>query len=92
MGLDHEGESVLAWDAETGKPLSPVVVWQDKRSQTVLDSLREDDDEVRESQRPAVGPVLLGGQARVALHHDDDVKKRRVDGPLRMGNVRLIPV
>ena len=22
-GLDHQGESVLAWDAESGKPLSP---------------------------------------------------------------------
>ena len=38
-GLDHQGESVLAWDAETGKPLSPIVVWQDKRSQEVLDRL-----------------------------------------------------
>ena len=26
-GLDHQGESVLAWDAETGKPLTPVVTW-----------------------------------------------------------------
>ena len=25
-GLDHQGESVLAWDAETGTPLSPIVV------------------------------------------------------------------
>src|SRR3954447_5265980 len=25
-GLDREGESVLAWDAETGEPLSPIVV------------------------------------------------------------------
>src|SRR4051795_9377921 len=30
-GLDHQGESVLAWDAETGEPLRPIVVWQDKR-------------------------------------------------------------
>src|SRR3954466_16104123 len=26
-GLDHQGKSVLAWDTETGKPLSPIVVW-----------------------------------------------------------------
>ena len=38
-GLDHQGESVLAWDAETGEPLTPIVVWQDKRSQEVLDRL-----------------------------------------------------
>src|SRR5437762_4150838 len=36
-GLDHQGESVLAWDSESGTPLSPIVVWQDKRSQEVLD-------------------------------------------------------
>src|SRR5437879_7440249 len=30
-GLDHQGESVLAWDAETGRPLTPIVTWQGKR-------------------------------------------------------------
>ncbi|MFL5854062.1 MAG: FGGY family carbohydrate kinase, partial [Solirubrobacteraceae bacterium] len=46
-GLDHQGESVLAWDAETGEPLSPIVVWQDKRSQEVLDRLADREDEVK---------------------------------------------
>src|SRR4029453_4813763 len=32
-GLDHQGESVLAWDAESGEPLSPIVLWQDNGSQ-----------------------------------------------------------
>src|SRR3954454_8417621 len=26
-GIDHQGESVLAWDADTGRPLSPIIVW-----------------------------------------------------------------
>src|SRR5919106_4631450 len=47
-GLDHQGESVLAWDSETGEPLSPIVVWQDKRSQEILDELGDHEDEVRE--------------------------------------------
>src|SRR5919198_1939373 len=38
-GLDHQGESVLAWDAESGRPLTPIVTWQDKRSQEILDRL-----------------------------------------------------
>src|SRR5262245_22048909 len=45
-GLDHQGESVLAWDTETGKPLSPIVVWQDKRSQEILDELTDHEEEV----------------------------------------------
>src|SRR3954447_23488413 len=40
-GLDHEGESVLAGDAETGEPLTPIVVWSDKRSEEVLARLDE---------------------------------------------------
>ena len=39
-GLDHQGESVLAWDGETGEPLSPVIVWQDKRQTELLDGVR----------------------------------------------------
>ena len=41
-GLDHQGESVLAWDAATGRPLSPIVVWQDRRALEVLDRLSPD--------------------------------------------------
>ena len=32
-----------------GKPLSPIVVWQDKRSQEILDELTDREDEVRSS-------------------------------------------
>jgi glycerol kinase len=38
-GLDHQGESVLAWDAETGAPRSPIVVWQDKRGAEAYDGV-----------------------------------------------------
>ncbi|MCW2993316.1 MAG: hypothetical protein JWQ18_811, partial [Conexibacter sp.] len=39
VGLDHQGESVLAWDAATGAPRSPIVVWQDKRGSEAYDNV-----------------------------------------------------
>jgi glycerol kinase len=42
VGLDHQGESVLAWDAETGTPRSPIVVWQDKRGSEAYDHVAPD--------------------------------------------------
>jgi glycerol kinase len=39
VGLDHQGESVLAWDARTGAPRSPIVVWQDKRGSEAYDDV-----------------------------------------------------
>ena len=35
-GLDHQGESVLAWDGGSGRALTPVIVWQDKRQEALL--------------------------------------------------------
>ncbi len=40
IGIDNQGESCLAWDAVTGEPLSPVIVWQDNRTKDVIDRLR----------------------------------------------------
>ncbi len=39
VGLDHQGESVVAWDPIDGRPLSPVISWQDKRGAALLESI-----------------------------------------------------
>ena len=54
------------WDAETGAPLSPIVVWQDKRSQEVLDRMGDARGGDPVAQRPPLRPLLLGGEARLA--------------------------
>ena len=86
-GLDHQGESVLAWDSETGKPLSPIVVWQDKRSQEILDELTEEEDEVKELSGLPFDPYFSAAKLAWLLKNNDDVKKAREDGRLRMGTV-----
>ncbi|MGZ4649452.1 MAG: FGGY family carbohydrate kinase, partial [Kineosporiaceae bacterium] len=35
VALANQGETVLAWDRATGRPLSPAVVWQDRRAEPV---------------------------------------------------------
>lgn len=39
--LTNQGESVLAWDPSTGEPLSPLVVWQDSRAESVCGPLAD---------------------------------------------------
>jgi glycerol kinase len=39
VGLANQGETFLLWDAATGQPLTPAIVWQDKRGVAVCDSL-----------------------------------------------------
>src|SRR3954449_3236510 len=86
-GLDHQGESVLAWDSETGKPLSPIVVWQDKRSQEILNDLTEKEDEVKELSGLPFDPYFSAAKLAWLLKNNDDVKKAQEDDRLRMGTV-----
>ncbi|MBJ6987287.1 FGGY family carbohydrate kinase [Devosia sp. MC521] len=42
IAIANQGESCLAWDALTGQPLSPVVVWKDSRTSAHLASMPQD--------------------------------------------------
>ena len=39
IGIDNQGESCLAWDALTKRPISPVIVWQDSRTRADIERL-----------------------------------------------------
>jgi glycerol kinase len=86
-GLDHQGESVLAWDAETGRPLSPIVVWQDKRSQEVLDRLADQESEIQALSGLPFDPYFSAAKLAWLLEHEPQVQKARDNGTLRMGTV-----
>ena len=88
-GLDHQGESVLAWDAESGKALTPVVTWQDKRSQEVLDRLESQGraEEIRERSGMPLDPYFSAGKLAWLLEHDQEVAKAVDAGTARLGTV-----
>jgi len=41
VALANQGETVLAWDRATGTPLSPAIVWQDRRAASVCSRLAD---------------------------------------------------
>jgi glycerol kinase len=88
-GLDHQGESVLAWDAEEGRTLTPIVTWQDKRSQEVLDRLESAGraDDIRDRSGMPLDPYFSAGKLTWLLEHDEGVIRARDAGTLRLGTV-----
>ena len=42
VGIDNQGESCLAWDADTGRAVSPVISWQDRRTADAVARLEAD--------------------------------------------------
>jgi glycerol kinase len=79
-GLDHQGESVVAWDGETGQPLSPVIVWQDKRQAELLEDL--DEEAIRARSGLPIDPYFSSGKYAWLLRNGLEVTPS-----LRLGNV-----
>ena len=73
---------MLAWDAETGRPLSPVVVWQDKRQGDILAELAGDENEIRARSSLPLDPYFSAGKYAWLLRNGLSVTPS-----LRLGNV-----
>jgi glycerol kinase len=83
-GLDHQGESVLAWDADSGRALTPVIGWQDKRQEQLLAAL--DAGALARSGLP-LDPYFSAGKLAWLLANDPAVDAARAGGTLRLGTV-----
>lgn len=46
VALANQGETVLAWDRATGRPLTPAIVWQDRRAESLCADLADHAAEV----------------------------------------------
>jgi glycerol kinase len=88
-GLDHQGESVLAWDASNGTPITPIVTWQDKRSQEIIARLETDGraEEVARRSGMPLDPYFSAGKIAWLLEHDPAVGRALAGGTLRIGTV-----
>ena len=46
IGLANQGESCLAWDSHSGEPVSPITVWQDRRTLQKIEMLKRNGAEM----------------------------------------------
>ena len=41
IGITNQRETTIVWDRETGEPICPAIVWQDRRTAEFCDELKE---------------------------------------------------
>ena len=46
VSLANQGETVLVWDPDTGRPLTPAIVWQDRRAESLCAAVSEHAEEL----------------------------------------------
>lgn len=87
IGIANQGETVVAWDATTKRPLAPAIVWQDDRTGPVLAALRQSGVETLSLERAGLplDPYFSAAKLRWLLEHIEDAATLRRAGRLRLG-------
>ncbi len=87
IGMDNQGETVVAWDAGTGKPIYNAIVWQDSRTQDTTEKLKADGAEEITLARAGLplDPYFSAGKLRWLLDHVDGARSLLKQGRLRLG-------
>src|SRR5689334_14756868 len=58
VALANQGETVLGWDRGTGQPLTPAVVWQDRRAESICTPLAASADTVAQRTGLVLDPYF----------------------------------
>src|SRR6185312_2199138 len=84
-GLATQRSSIACWDRGSGKPLSPVISWQDRRAARQVASLAPEARRVTELTGLVLSPHYGASKLAWCLRHLAVVKKARREGSLAAG-------
>lgn len=84
-GLATQRSSVIAWDAQSGRPLSPLLSWSDRRGEKFVASIREWESTIRSRTGLPLTSYYGGSKIRWLLEQDKAVIQARRQQRLRVG-------
>ncbi|MEM7780001.1 MAG: glycerol kinase GlpK [Pseudomonadota bacterium] len=89
IGITNQRETVVAWDRETGEPLTKAIVWQDRRTEPFCEKLREGGHETSVQAKTGLllDPYFSGTKMRWMLDNVPSVKAALEAGTLAFGTV-----
>lgn len=87
VGFDNQGETFVVWDAETGEPVTPAIVWQDTRGQAICDALAPsvNTDDLRCKTGLLLDSYFSAPKLKWVFEQSPDIRRRAHAGELKFG-------
>ncbi len=89
IGITNQRETTLVWDRETGEPVYPAIVWQDRRTSPLCEQLRYRGHETTLVERTGLlmDPYFSATKLAWILDHVEGARARAERGDLAFGTV-----
>src|SRR5215510_7300944 len=87
VGFDNQGETFILWDKDTGEPVTPAIVWQDTRGQSVCDTLasRVDVNLLRQKTGLLLDSYFSAPKLKWIFENYPEIRQQAHDGKLLFG-------
>jgi glycerol kinase len=88
-GITNQRETVVAWNKKTGDPVYNAIVWQDRRTEYICQSLKDQDyqDLIQLKTGLIIDPYFSASKIQWILEHVDEAKLLASNNNLLIGTI-----
>jgi len=89
IGITNQRETTLVWNRNTGEPIYPAIVWQDRRTADLCRKMKEDglEDMITEKTGLLLDPYFSATKIKWILDNVKGARERAEKGELAFGTV-----
>ena len=89
IGITNQRETTLVWNRETGEPIAPAIVWQDRRTASICEVLKERglEAQVQAETGLLIDPYFSGTKISWLLNQVEGARAAASAGKLAFGTV-----
>jgi glycerol kinase len=89
LGITNQRETAVVWDKNTGEPVMNAIVWQDTRTDKLVDELSRDGGQARFQEQVGLplATYFSGPKVRWILDNVDGAREKAEAGDLIFGNI-----
>ena len=88
-GITNQRESTIVWSRETGEPIYPAIIWQDRRTHMLCKELRDSGHEkmIREKTGLVIDPYFSATKIKWILDNVNGARELANNGKLMFGTI-----
>ncbi len=89
IGITNQRETAIVWDRRTGRPIHPAIVWQDRRTASYCDRLKEagHGDLIRKKTGLLIDSYFSASKIHWILNNVEGAREKADKGELAFGTV-----
>jgi glycerol kinase len=89
LGITNQRETTVVWNKNTGKPIYNAIVWQDTRTDGIINELAKEggQDRFREKTGLPLATYFSGPKLKWILDHVEGARTQAENGELLFGNI-----